>query len=286
MENEKFDPIEEFSMEDLDRIFEYSIEAVQNLHNLFSSAAEDTGYAIKVLNASHQNFTILYNKAGEDPSIYPFIASGLRYVRNLGAGFVGLYDQVEDIGFSIRPLLNSSGSFGGSVDAAAHLFDLSDTDENFHLPPPVTSKSREEHSSILGNLDSSLSSSYNEVWQIYHGTSADRNRASLFMMRQVFDHFFQILAPDENVRASEFWRAKEGAEANQIYRSERIKYAAHEHIKDVGYAGILAESAEHINDLYKAANKAHKRGELNDEKADRTLQAMDNILTDWIDALR
>ncbi|HKZ82097.1 MAG TPA: hypothetical protein VJ793_00390 [Anaerolineae bacterium] len=285
MENEEREPVEEFSREELDRAFSEAIMAAEHLHRSLASATENAGYARQILVTSHPRYVMLYEKAKDDPSFYPIVASGLNFIKSITGELNQLSGLVNDVQVYLEPVAFSTGSFGGSVDAAFALSRIHDEPAFEPIPAPLPRKSREEYSSRLKALDPSLSLSYDQVWQTYYGTSADRYRASLFMMRQVFDHFFSCLAPDDLVRQSEFWKRKQGEKPDQIYRSERIRYAAHTHVKRPGQTNILAASARQISDLYEAANEAHKRGTLDEANANKALLTMNSILKDWIDAL-
>jgi hypothetical protein len=284
MDDEK-EPVEEISKEELEKVFREAIEAVENMHHSLSSATEDVGYARQVLPGLFARYTVLYDEAERNPSLYPIIASGLDAIKNMGSEFTRLSGLAKNIREPLNHMTNSTGTVISSTDSALSLSGIQGPDNFASIPAPPQRKSREEYSSRLMALAESLSTAYNQIWQTYYGTSDDRYRASLFMMRQVFDHFFSHLAPDDLVRQSEYWKPKKTEKPDQIYRSERIIYTAHTHIKNSGLVGILAASAKQINSLYEAANEAHIRGSLDEENANKALLAMDSILKDWIDAL-
>jgi hypothetical protein len=283
MEEHDSEPVDEFSKEDMDRIFKEAIEAVENLHNSLTQATEYSGYARQIISESHPRYTVLFDKSQDDPSLYPLVASGLGFLRNATIQFNKMAGLAGEITYPLMPVVNSTGTFAGTTNAALEFGLVSEQFEP--LPALPSRKSREEYSSQLKALDIALSDSYEQVWQIYYGTSADRYRAALFMMRQVFDHFFYFLAPDDIVHESPYWTKKKGDKPDQIYRSERVMYAAHTHVEDPELAETLASSAKQINNLYKAANNAHSRGTLDENSANKAVLAMDNMLRDWIDAI-
>ncbi len=153
------------------------------------------------------------------------------------------------------------------------------------VSPPPNRKSREYYSSKLKGLNPTLANSYDEVWQTYLGTSSEPHRAALFMMRTLFDNFFAWLGPDEEVRKSEHWHKKDGDKPNQIWRSERLAFALEKHVQNSNRRTILGAASKQITAIYEAANEAHNRGSLDEDKASRTLMAMDSFLKDWIDSL-
>lgn len=152
-------------------------------------------------------------------------------------------------------------------------------------PSPPNRKNRDYYAAKLKEHNPTLANTYNQVWQAYYGTSSEPHRAALFMMRTLFDNFFAWLAPDEEVRNSPHWHKKAGEKPNQIWRSERLAYALEKNVDDDYRCNILKAEANQIGALYKAANKAHSRGALDEDKASRTLMAMDSFLKDWLDSL-
>jgi hypothetical protein len=108
----------------------------------------------------------------------------------------------------------------------------------------------------------------------------------MFQARQAFDEFFQLLAPDEDVRNSKFFKRKKGLKPDQVSRSERIQYAAHFCVQDEILAESLAVQADHVVEIYKRLNKAHKRGILERENVLEDLKSMLGVLEQWVDALK
>lgn len=276
-------PIPEFSEEDIEKVFDEVSDLLDSLHNKLASATEDVGYMRSVVYSSRPTILGLYEKAKDEPSIYPFIINSIEHLKGLNnelnkaAGFTGRLVSIID------PITDSTGTFAITSGSAGSLWDIES--EAILIPEPPNRKSRDYYKSRLYELDPSLAKTYEEVWQTYLGTSSEPHRASLFMMRTLFDNFFAKLAPDEEVRGSQFWNRKDGDDPNQIWRSERISYALNKNIKDDNRREILKAEANNINLLYKAVNSAHNRGALDEEKATKTLMAMDNALKDWLDSL-
>jgi hypothetical protein len=276
-------PFPEYSKEDLDRAFEEALAAAEHLHSKLTSAAEEAGYVKNMLNRTRPTFEGLYRRAQDDPSVYPLIASGIDFLRGIGTELNRIAGSADEFSSSVSRITNSTGSFSDTSGSAASILDVGDVEPL--IPPPPNRKSRDYYSSKLFELDPTLANSYQQVWQTYLGTSSEPHRASLFMMRTLFDNFFAKLAPDDEVRSSRFWHRKEGDKPNQIWRSERIVYALEKNIKDDNRRVILDAETKQIVALYEAANTAHDRGSLDEEKASRTLLAMDSSLKDWLDSL-
>lgn len=274
----------EYSQEDIDRAFEEALSAAERLHKRLSSAAEDAGYVRFVVATTKPRLDAFFRKAQEDPSVYPMVASGVDYLKGLSNELNRLAGITDDFAIDFSPIANSAGTFGDTTVTVSLLRDLEDIGVE-PIPPPPRRKSRNHYVMKLRKLDPPLADTYEEAWQTYLGTSSDSHRAALFMMRTLFDNFFAKIAPDGEVRASRHWRRKEGESPNQIWRSERIAYALEKNIHDQNRRSMLQAQSRQINALYEAANKAHDRGSLDEEKAARTLNAMDNFIRDWIDSL-
>jgi hypothetical protein len=281
--SDEFSAVPEYSQEDIDRIFQEALKAAENLHKKLSSLTEDTGYIIDVISIAKPELDMLYSKSQEDPTAYPLVASGVDFLKGLTNEFTVLAGITDGLSTRFTPLINSTGTFSDSTDLGTILFNPQY--EFKPLPAPPTRKSRNDYSTILKALDTTLGKTYDQVWQTYFGTSSEPHRSALFTMRTLFDNFFAWLAPDDEVRNSPFWHKKDGDKPNQIWRPERLSYALSKHIKDKNRRTILEATAKQIGALYEAANAAHNRGALDEDKASKTLMAMDSFLKDWLDSL-
>jgi hypothetical protein len=273
----------EYSKEDLDQAFEEALAAAKRLHRKITTLAEDTGYIVNAISIAKPQLDELFKIANTDPSAYPFVASGIDYLRSLSGELNTLNESTEKFTNLFRPTVYSTGTFSSSTDSG-EAFCNPRYELKPYLPPP-NRKTREYYSAKLKELNSVLADSYNQVWQTYLGTSSEPHRAALFMMRTLFDNFFAWLAPDDDVRESTHWHRKEGDKPNQIWRSERIAFALAKNVKDSNRRAMLDAESKQISALYKAVNEAHNRGYLDKERASKTLLAMDSFLQDWIDSL-
>lgn len=138
----------------------------------------------------------------------------------------------------------------------------------------------------LSKLDPQLGKVYQQIWESLYGTTAEPERTALYQMRQAFDHLFEILAPDDQVRKSAYFVKKEGNKPDQVDRKERLQFAAFSRVAYRPQAQTLAASSVQLLEVYQALNQAHKRGELSREKARTALFAMQSFLQDWADALK
>ncbi len=157
-----------------------------------------------------------------------------------------------------------------------------------NFPPQPTSWTpdrKDNYAKRLDKLDPEIGKTYRSVWEILYGTKDSPERNAMFAMRQVFDHLFRKLSPDNEVRNSEFFKPKEGNNPNQIYRKERILYAANNHIKDNLLAETLESKAQNVIANYKRLNKAHGDKPIDRELAKEVLTSMQGVIEEWVDAL-
>lgn len=273
----------EYSKENLDQAFEEALTAAQHLRSKITALAEDTGYILYAISATKPQLEELFERAEIDPSAYPIVASGIDYLRGLSGELNVLNEATEKSAIQFGPTMNSMGTFAVSIYSGTALWNP--TFKPQPISPPPNRKSRDYYLARLMRLNPTLANSYDQIWQTYLGTSSEPHRAALFMMRTLFDNFFAWLAPDEEVRKSKYWKSKDGDKPNQIWRNERLAFALEKNFKNSNRRTMLEASSKQITALYEAANEAHTRGSLNEEKASATLVTMDNFLRDWIDSL-
>lgn len=150
---------------------------------------------------------------------------------------------------------------------------------------PISNSRREQTRQQLRNLSTELAETYDAIWEVLYGTRSNPERGSLYLIRQVFDHLFGVLAPDDKVKTSPYWRPKDDNESNQVTRSERIEYAANTHINNKTASKRLVASTKHMLDVYNTLNKAHKRGKLDRSQSRGSLKEMQAIIEDWVQSL-
>jgi hypothetical protein len=276
-------PFPEYSKEDFDRAFDEAYAAAENLHNKLISFTQDVGYIKNVIGLVKSRYDGLYIKAQDDPALYPILASGVAYLKGLTDELDQLSSISDQYAYSLSPVCSSSETFYEISGSALTLGDLYDEEQMIIYAPKR--KSREYYTNRLDIIDHTLSKSYEEVWQTFYSTSSEPHRSALFMIRTLYDNFFAAIAPDDDVRSSQFWKPKKGDKPNQIWRSERIAFALEKNISDEIRKNTLAAETRQIIALYELANDAHNRGSLDEDKASRTLFSMDKSLKDWLDAL-
>ena len=137
----------------------------------------------------------------------------------------------------------------------------------------------------LNTINPVLGKLLKSVWESYYSGVGDHLRSAMLSMRQLYDHFFSIIAPDSEVRGSECFEPKKEKPHNRVYRIERIRYAARAKIKDRELGETLEAQAQYLLDLYDELNKLHSRNNLKEDLIRENLKAMQALLEQWIDGL-
>ena len=135
------------------------------------------------------------------------------------------------------------------------------------------------HASDLGLLAIS-------AWEQYHLGTTEGARASLGATRELFNQFFRAIAPDVDVRKSEFFSPKDGEKPEKVHRSERLRYAAHRYVSDPTLRAVLIGREREILKTYDALNRVHAAaGAIDETSSRRTVVAMQGQLEQWVHAV-
>lgn len=255
--------------------------SLDELHKKFATTAQEYGYARDVFHDVASKFYEI--------SDHPVFSSAEKTIIDF-RNFIDVKKKhIEKIDFDVS---SSAYVLSTAVTASTGLsiLDFSGTwgvIEDYPRPPSFWAPDREElYASKLDKLDPELGKLYRSVWESFYGGSSEQERAALHSMRQLFDHFFHILAPDNEVRNSSYFTEKEGEDPYKIHRHERVKYAGNERIQDKEAGKLLAAQADHMTRLYKKLNKVHKRGLLKRKETRNILRAMQTAIESWIDAMK
>jgi len=187
--------------------------------------------------------------------------------------------QAERISVFVDNIGKTTDLISASTGSTASMFNL---DYVFNDPTFGTRDRFQKTSNCLEIIDPSLANTYKSIPEILYGTNADPARSALFMIRQSFDHLFNILASDNDVRKSTFWKRKKGDHPNQVTREERMNYALDKHITDTTAKSMLSASTKHMLTIYNQLNSAHKRGKLDEDKAKAALKEMQVLIEGWV----
>jgi len=176
----------------------------------------------------------------------------------------------------------STAVTGSIIDPNKKIFETYDIPK----PPSFWPRDRiETYALRLDKLDNELGKVYRSIWSSLLGNQENPERAAMYQMRHAYDHFFDIIAPDAEVRQSKYFTKKPGNNPNQVSRKEKIHYAATEKVRDKELIELVLEQDDYIIKLYNRLNKAHKRGTIDRREATEILNSMRTIFEQWIDAI-
>jgi hypothetical protein len=259
---------------------------LSQLRDDLAEGAELTGYALESFRGTRQHWEDIETSSSDHPDKESFIELSGESLAASRDEIRGVRVQASEALRKIPSIASTSYVFTTSTDSSMSMLDIDRSLSTPPAPPPrLSGEVPESYYDRFVRFDKNLGATYRAISEALYGTKSDPERAALFLMRQAFDHLFDKLAPDAEVRSSEFWRPKEGGNPNQIHRTERITFAAHKHIEDQSRRDSLIALTKQIGQIYKSLNRAHKRGEIDKTKAVDALRAMESILKEWADAV-
>jgi len=155
----------------------------------------------------------------------------------------------------------------------------------FVAPPPQTLITAvTDYAAKLTNLNPTLGELYGSIWPTFFGSVGEGERSALLLMRQLFDHLFEVIAPDSEVRDSTFFTSKDEPNTDQVHRLERINFAAAK-VKDPIVRDLLLDGAEKMIAVYHKLNMLHTRDAIPRAAAQEALSATQAVIERWVDAI-
>jgi len=258
---------------------------LDKLHEKFVATSANIGYARDAIRSIRPVWERLGNSTSTDPDAIDLYDTNFRFLQSFR-------DEVRSYQELATPLV---GLFNSTAGTASIFISASGTTDAFlgspadysssDFPVFLTPDQHEIFTKRFMEFDETLGKTYQEIWEVLYGTRADPERAALYLIRQSFDHLFERLASDDEVRKSPFWTKKDGEKPEQIWREERIQYAASTHIKDKARSVTILASTKHMLKVYQALNRAHERNNINRAKARKALEEMRTFLEDWANAV-
>ncbi|MDD3679272.1 MAG: hypothetical protein PHX72_00195, partial [Candidatus Shapirobacteria bacterium] len=149
----------------------------------------------------------------------------------------------------------------------------------FALKRVLEQRSQQEKTAErLGWIDQSLKDEYLNVWRGLHTAQDDKERAPMFLIREVIRRLFEHYAPDEKVMEM----FDEDELKKGIHKSHRIKYIA-DAINPWRKQTFL-DQEKAFNDIYGKLSKAHKDGRLNESETRSILYQADGLIRLLLDS--
>ncbi|MBW8864873.1 MAG: hypothetical protein JF609_08115 [Verrucomicrobia bacterium] len=272
--------------EEVQRDFEEALKKTEQLREKFSNAAQDLGRIQVMLGATKPYLVGLVRELTASSVDSPIVLSGVATVNAIKHSLTDIESCATFPIEKVSWLSASAFSFGANTVATSSLISLEHPGSfkvetipirDFHAENRVAAR--------LAKIDPALGKTCAEIWETLYGTTADSERAAMFMIRQVWDHLFDKLAPEDEVRASRFWKKKEGDKPYQVFRCERIQFAVDRHIANPAHKEQLLAVSRQMLDFYQEFNDAHTRGEINKEKARSALNAVFSWFIQWADCM-
>ena len=274
------------SPDEIKNAFDETQKTVNHLQDQFTQAAQWLGQVSSVLYTTKPYWIQLAAESGSNANVLPILESGRAAVAEINHTLASIAPQKSPSFGTLQSVFLSASFFGSNTAATSSLVPLNGNTEFRVEAIPIPEFSKEKSLAIrFAKLDPALEKVCAEIWETLYGTTADPERSALFMIRQTWDHLFNYLAPDAEVRKSPFWIQKDGPKPEMVTREERFNFAVDRHIKNPQDKGLLLAAWKQMKDLYQELNRAHERGELNRTKARQSLNSMYLWLIQWADAL-
>lgn len=285
MENEK----DSEELKNPEMIIDEIVENLDSIHSELTESTQEIGYSRETFRNMRPFWQDLQRLAPQHPDAEVLLSRGGSFLKIYREEIGDLRQRLDPPMRAVRSAALSAHTFVTTVNFTASLMTDTEVISFITLPPNppkfLEPSAKESYADRFSKLDAAVGDTYCEICEALYGTRSDPERAALFLIRQAFDQLFAKLAPDVEVRASEFWQPKKGGNPEQVWREERIKYAAHRHVKDKARARTLVESSNQMLQTYQELNRAHERGRLDQDKARKALMAMESILKEWAEAL-
>jgi hypothetical protein len=271
--------------EDVQRQFDEAEARARNLQGQYIQGAQLLGQIGSVLRSTKPYWVNLASQNSD--FAFPVVESGNGVVSELNRSLekIGITHALP-IG-NLRSIAASAASFGSNTVATFSLYPEPKGPLHFDvsLVPAANYVADSGLAGRFKKIDPSLAAVARQIWECLYGTVSDPERSALYMMRQTWDHLFGLIAPDAEVRNTGFFAEKEGEKSGMVTREERLRFAIAKRVHDPGDQERLLAGTQLMLDLYQELNRAHKRGDLNREKAVKSLHALYDWLVQWSYAL-
>jgi len=267
-------------LESPDDIFDDIDSTLDELHEDLAESATLIGQERERFSGLRPTWQRLSQESTNDLEVANIYLSGLR---SLSA----FRDELGEVAQESQPAIGRIRAVISSTDSAATITSSSSMAfiPGILVPDDLTLPRFDRSSGTiqaLNNIDPSLANTYKAIREVLYGTRSDPERGALYLIRQMYDHFFGKLAPDEKVRQSSCWVKKDGDKPYLITRRERADYVAHTHVSNPTKIKRLIASTDHMLDVYHLLNKAHARKSLDADQAREALREMHILIEEWL----
>lgn len=286
MSEREYDPSSSpIDPEEFDKAFTRADHSANQLHSKLGEGAQLAGYVRMSLRISRKIYSSLAIRASEEPELIPIVKGAIDFVNNLAAELDQIESNLTPPISRLYTLTSTAFSFTSSSGTLIDTDLLESLEASPFTVPPFLAKDRKEQARKFDQLDEILGETYRGAWETYHGGTSDPLRGALYLMRQTFDHLFDLLAPVDQVRESEYFEPKAEGNEDAVHRVERIRYAAATHVADEGLAIAFTAAAPQVKSAYDELSRAHKRGEIDHDRATGALVSISSFLEEFVSAI-
>ena len=260
---------------------EENLSRAQELH---AQSAQELGYQLEIVRAVKP----FWSNINED-LIYGSAASGaiiLSTWREHSEDWVHEAKQQSQV---ITMLSGSASNIASSSSTSEYIYSASPAIDHERIRRLTEQRQSKPYvADRLRRLDPSLASTYTTLWGYMHLPALDPSRGPLFLMRQVFDHLLEHLAPDVLVmKETGFVPDKELKQRNGkgVTRRHRIVFVAETKLRDPATKDLVLQTTDNFLAIYEELNQAHNRGVISQESAQDAVYTGDSLLLIWLKAL-
>ena len=272
--------------EEVEKIFEEAENDIKATQEKSVKTSMYLGYTAEIIRTLKPIYISLSKNPEDDEDYVNYLYSGVAFAKSVKKYANNLNDSIEDDMSNCYKMSVSASNYASSAATISEYYGIDNTVTNELTNPEFIKDNTYKYQDIFNKTDKELGNIYNQIWQVLYGTISDPIRTALALMRQTIDHFFNIFAPDEDVRVSEYFKIKkEKGKEHQVYRRERITYAIYNHVKNPHMRNLLLSDLNNILITYQILNKFHKRGKLSEKQARDSLYTMKKFLEEFIDPI-
>lgn len=207
--------------------------AMKEAQNIYSDRAAMMGEKREIVQGTRE-FWKTFGEAGvQDPIAGSVYASGVKVLSAYRSEMLGHLSNL--IGSNEESERIAHLASGTAIISAATSSAVGSVNQ-YVIPENVTVLEHDRFEEIhtkLSKIDKELASLYSGVREVLYGTRSNPERGAVYLTRQLFDHLFGKLSPDDEVRKSPYWIKKTGEDnPNLVTRKERVLFATNAHIND------------------------------------------------------
>jgi len=265
-------------------IIEATKRKLKDILDRVSGAPEQVGQVYQVISAGEPLWRNI-DKRIEDVPQDPILASGYSFIISLSKQVDALDEHSKNFSIILNNVVSNTSIYADATaatgSASGIVFDPSPLQRELYQ-----FKNHEDYAKKLGELDHSLGESFRGIKANYYTRGPDHMRTTLFEARQVFDHFFEKLVPDDSeVIKQPWWSPCDSDKPNSVSREQRLRYAAEKYVKDQNQRQVLIDASRHTIEVYKKLQQLHARGSLDETKAKDAVLEMVSIIRSWCDSM-